>query len=479
MRIPLFLMLVLPLYVSGQTFNDFLTRLNITPQAERPAIVDSFMNANAGNFPYIEDDTIAFAIYRGTANSVTVAGDMNDWNPNGISLSTVAGTDFWYRGSYFEPDARVDYKYVLNGSNWILDPLNPHTCTGGYGPNSELRMPQYVPAPEVEYYPSIEHGTLQDTSFYSANLGNARTVRIYLPFGYDESDERYPVMLFHDGLEYITLSDANNVLDYLIYHDRMVPIIGVFVPPVNRTPEYVAEQQATFGRFIAEEVMPWVDGRYRTRTEPELRGTIGASNGGNISLYLGVTYPEQFGKIGAQSSNVETNIRNAFSASPLLNLELYLDMGTYDLTALPPRVDALLTILDEKGYSYQYYEWHEGHSWCNWAAHLDLALTQFFPGSVNIDSPLPALPTSVKLQANYPNPFNPETTIRFELNETQNIELAVYNTSGQLVHTLVKGLYQAGGHAIQFDGTELPSGVYFYVLRWHSGSAARKMVLLK
>ncbi|MBU1638117.1 T9SS type A sorting domain-containing protein [bacterium] len=478
MRIPLLFLILLPLTAVSQTFNDFLARLNIVSQAERPAIVDSFMNAQE-SFPYIENDTTMFMIYRGTANSVTVAGDMNSWNPNGHSMSTVAGTDFWYRGYYFESDARIDYKYVLNGGNWILDPRNPYTCTGGYGPNSELRMPQYISPPEVEYYANIEHGSLQDTSFYSTNLGNSRTIRVYLPYGYAESEEHYPVMLFHDGLEYITLSDADNVLDYLIYHDRIVPIIGVFVPPVNRSPEYAGDQQAAFGRFITEEVMPWVDGRFRTRTEPELRGTIGASNGGNISLYLGVTYPEQFGKIGAQSSNVETNIRTAFSNNPLLDLELYLDMGTYDIAVLPPLVEALIEILDEKGYPYEYYEWHEGHSWCNWAAHLDLALTQFFPGSVNIDSPLPALPTSVKLLANYPNPFNPETTIRFELNETQEIELAVYNTSGQLVRTLVAGLYEAGGHAIQFDGTELPSGVYFYSLKWNGGSSARKMVLLK
>jgi enterochelin esterase-like enzyme len=462
----------------GQTFNDYIARLNIAPLADRPAIVDSFMNA-AGSFPFIESDTLAHFIYRGTASAVNLAGDQTGWDPTGHSFVHISGTDFWYFNADYEADARLDYKFVLTGSNWILDPLNPHTCSGGFGPNSELSMPHYIPAPEIEYYPEIPHGSLQDTMFFSTNLNNTRRIRVYLPPDYSTSTDDYPLMLFHDGLEYISLANTDRVLDYLIYQQRIEPVIGVFVPPVNREEEYAGNLKDEFGLFITQEVLPWVDGRFRTRTAPSERSTLGASNGGNIALWLGVTYPEQFGKIAAQSSNVESSITNALQVDPILNLEFYLDIGTYDIQELIPMVNNLAGLLQTRGYTYQFNTYHEGHSWGNWKAHIDNALIQFFPGAVNIDSPTPSLPSSIELLGNYPNPFNPTTTIRFELKDPQEIELSVYNTSGQLVRILEKGIFETGAYAIQFDGTALPSGVYFYSLKWNGGSEARKMVMVR
>ncbi|MFH1295840.1 MAG: alpha/beta hydrolase-fold protein [Bacteroidota bacterium] len=61
---------------------------------------------------------------------------------------------------------------------------------------------------------------------------------------------------------------------------------------------------------------------------------IGASNGGNISLYIGMKNPESFGRIGAQSSNVQSEISNTFQGSEKLPLELYLDIGKYDIPML-------------------------------------------------------------------------------------------------------------------------------------------------
>jgi enterochelin esterase-like enzyme len=472
------LVLLAPAILCGQTFNDYITRLNIAPLSERPAIVDSFMNA-AGSFPFIEGDTLTHFIYRGNASAVNLAGDQTGWDPAGHSFTFISGTDFWYLNADYESDARLDYKFVLPGNTWILDALNPYTCAGGFGPNSELRMPQYVPAPEINYYPAIPHGSIQDTMFFSSNLNNTRRIRVYLPPGYSSSTEDYPLMLFHDGLEYITLANADRVLDYLINEDQIEPVIGVFVPPVNREEEYAGNLQNEFGLFITEEVLPWVDGSFRTLAAPEERATLGASNGGNIALWLGVTYPEQFGKIAAQSSNVESNITNVLQNDPIQNLEFYLDIGTYDIQVLIPMVNNLADLLQARGYPYQFNTYHEGHSWGNWRAHIDNALIQFFPGPVNIDSPIPSLPTSVELLGNYPNPFNPSTTIRFTLPSSSHATVSVFDLTGRLVTKLADEVFTAGEHALEFDGSGLSSGIYFARLQMGEVGVTKKMVMVK
>ena len=340
----------------------------------------------------------AHFIYRGNANRVNVPGDANSWDPNAYSMTHVDGTDFWYLKQTFETDARLDYKFVLNGSGWILDPLNPYQVSGGYGPNSELRMPQYIPAPEIEYRPEIPHGALWDTTFFSPQLGNSRRIRIYTPPEYEASTDSFGVILFHDGLEYVSLANADNVLDYLIWNRRIEPVIAIFVPPVNRTPEYAGGQKDEFSAFLVEDILPWADSKYRTIPDPAHRATLGASNGGNIALWLGLQYPQVFGKIAAQSSNVESSISNGFQAGPKLDLKFYLDIGTYDIQVLIPLVRNFKEILEAENYDLEYYEFHEGHSWGNWRAHIDNALEFFFPsdttqlkGDVNGDHTIDVL----------------------------------------------------------------------------------------
>src|SRR4030042_5077313 len=115
--------LCLTAYSAAQTFNDFLARVNSAPDSLKMSIVDSLMNT-APAFPYLEQDTLAHYLFRGNASTITVPGDANQWNPSAFPMMLINGTNLWYRTGIFEPDARLDYKFVLNGSNWILDPLN-------------------------------------------------------------------------------------------------------------------------------------------------------------------------------------------------------------------------------------------------------------------------------------------------------------------------------------------------------------------
>ncbi|MCX6640952.1 MAG: M1 family aminopeptidase [bacterium] len=89
------------------------------------------------------------------------------------------------------------------------------------------------------------------------------------------------------------------------------------------------------------------------------------------------------------------------------------------------------------------------------------------------------LPGEFKLIGSTPNPFNPTTTISFQLPAASRMSLVVYDVSGRLVSTLVDGFRDAGSHQVTFDGSKLASGVYLYRLEAGGYSANGKMVLLK
>ncbi len=91
-------------------------------------------------------------------------------------------------------------------------------------------------------------------------------------------------------------------------------------------------------------------------------------------------------------------------------------------------------------------------------------------------------PTQYKLFQNYPNPFNPGTFIRYQLPVSGSVSVKVYNVSGSEVRTLVQGIKSAGTHSAYFDGTALPSGIYFVRMQINGGkqySSIKTMILLK
>ena len=100
---------------------------------------------------------------------------------------------------------------------------------------------------------------------------------------------------------------------------------------------------------------------------------------------------------------------------------------------------------------------------------------------LNVTSRL--LPQAI-LYTNYPNPFNPETTLCYDLDVNLHTKLLIYNIQGELVRTLVDEMQTAGTHNIIWNGTDnennpLPSGVYIYKLEAGEFSDSRNMVLLK
>jgi hypothetical protein len=102
-----------------------------------------------------------------------------------------------------------------------------------------------------------------------------------------------------------------------------------------------------------------------------------------------------------------------------------------------------------------------------------------FPVRTNSVEEDEVVPNKFGLNHNYPNPFNPATSISFNLPTSSDVVLKVYNVAGQEVATLVDNKLSAGEHDIQFDGGSYTSGVYFYRLTTDNYSDTKKMTLLK
>ncbi|MBI5215388.1 MAG: T9SS type A sorting domain-containing protein [Ignavibacteriae bacterium] len=88
-------------------------------------------------------------------------------------------------------------------------------------------------------------------------------------------------------------------------------------------------------------------------------------------------------------------------------------------------------------------------------------------------------PVVFALYENYPNPFNPSTVIRYQLPVTSLVTLKVYNALGQEVVTLIEELQEAGFHSVDFDATNLGSGIYVYRLQAGTFADQKKMILVK
>ena len=88
-------------------------------------------------------------------------------------------------------------------------------------------------------------------------------------------------------------------------------------------------------------------------------------------------------------------------------------------------------------------------------------------------------PSEISLEQNYPNPFNPTTQIRYELPQQESVRLTVYDMVGRQVATLVNETVQAGVHNVNFDASNLSSGVYIYRLQTGSAILSKKLTVIK
>ncbi len=451
--------------VRAQTLNQFLDHISGLPgSAERDAAVDSFW-AQLPSVPWTTGDTAHF-LYRGAASSLALAGDFNGWNPSGTPLSQASGTSLWYRSMVFESDARLDYKLVRNGSEWILDPANPATVPGGFGPNSELSMPGYVQPWEIQAIPGVPAGSIGTASLPSTETGRTYSLQIYTPPGYDpERSTGYPVAYFQDGHEYVGLASAGRVLDNLIDSGLIEPLIGVFVRPTDRNNEYAGGLRFSYARFFAEELVPWVDAQYNTSANYLHRAVIGPSFGGNISAIITLEHPEVFGLCGLHSGAFWPNSFDTYNrwlaSTPDSQLKVAAIWGSYE-GSLPANMHQFTDALEEDNTEHIASERHEGHSWGLWRSTLDEFLIFFFPPGAFPPSGLNALSKQDTLICR-PNPASHQIILTrpASMQPDSGQLIRVWDAAGQLV---LEHHVEAGQAKVQLDMGQHRAGTY--LLSW-------------
>jgi HSP20 family molecular chaperone IbpA len=189
------------------------------------------------------------------------------------------------------------------------------------------------------------------------------------------------------------------ILDNLIHSQEIVPLMAVMVDPVDRLREYWANED--YGRFTETELIPHIDKTYRTLAQREGRGVMGASMGGLISTYLGLSRPHLFSKVGGQSSALflmegersssmisdmlkrfgvaknpwgDAKRLSALVAELRTPVAFYFDVGKYEPQFIPAH-QQLVPLLEAHGCPCLYQELIGGHNWTSWRAHLKDMLT--------------------------------------------------------------------------------------------------------
>ena len=96
-----------------------------------------------------------------------------------------------------------------------------------------------------------------------------------------------------------------------------------------------------------------------------------------------------------------------------------------------------------------------------------------------IDNSANSIVSNFNLKQNYPNPFNPVTTIEFEIKNDANVTLSVYNVLGKKIIELINKNLASGKYSLNFDGSRLASGTYFYELNVDGLKITKRMDILK
>ncbi|MHB2016431.1 MAG: alpha/beta hydrolase [Candidatus Xenobia bacterium] len=178
-----------------------------------------------------------------------------------------------------------------------------------------------VPDPRPVVGEDVKGDVRLHEAFPSRVLGGSRDIVVYLPPGYDACRDRFPVLYVQDGQNLFDRRtafsekwDLDGAAERLIRggHLRRLIIVGIYNSPY-RMSEYTpvpddehpeGGDADRYGRFLVDEVKPFIDRRYRTLDGPEDTGIMGSSLGGLVSLYLAFKYPRVFGLCGAVSPSL-------------------------------------------------------------------------------------------------------------------------------------------------------------------------------
>ncbi len=237
--------------------------------------------------------------------------------------------------------------------------------------------------------------------FASPQLGNERSLRIYLPPSYEENKaKRYPVLYMHDGQNLFDAKTAAFGMEWMIDENvnRLVAtgqMDEVIVVGIDNSPERVSEytpccdpkygggKVESYHRFVVDTVKPYIDNTLRTLPGKETTAIMGSSLGALASLYIGQHSPDVFSRIGAMSSSFWWNNKEAINKpAQRAALRVYLDAGALndDLDLSTAVHDIMLKQGYRDGEDVLFYGDPAGtHNEKSWAARVARPLTWFFP----------------------------------------------------------------------------------------------------
>lgn len=344
-------------------------------------------------FPIIDGPTATF-VWRGHADHVRIIHWIYSIPPR-IPFHRVRHTDLWYLTIDLPENSRVEYKLeIVTGQEHRLieDPLNPRKSYDPFGSNSVCLGQGYGDPDWARPDPEARPGQLEERNFYSRNFGDERRVTLYLPARFRRT-RRYPLLITHDGGDFLHFASMKTVLDNLIHRLEIPEMVVALTHPKQRLQEYAHDER--HDRFLTEELVPNLEQELPLMGTPVGRCLHGASFGAVASLSAAVRFPGFYGGLLLQSGSFGfTDIGkhkrgplfdpvvqfvNGYRAHPSKVVErIYLSCGIYESLIYENR--SMVPLFQGTGTQVRYEEARDGHNWENWRDRLRVALSWLSPG---------------------------------------------------------------------------------------------------
>jgi enterochelin esterase family protein len=358
-----------------------------------PSIEDLDRFVEDHEFPLVEGSRCTF-VYRGDATSVK----LRHWIyglPTAEPFTRLPNTDFWYYVVELPEGSRVEYKLELGEgrrARWIEDPLNPHRAHDPFGANSVCHAQGYEVPIWTREDPDVPTGSLEDRVFHSEVLQSPRRITLYLPARYRES-RRYPLLVVHDGGDYLSYANLKVVLDNLIHRLDIPGLVAALTHPPDRMAQY--RDSSEHACFLTDELVPALERELPLLAKPAGRCLMGASLGAVASLSTAIHRPGFYGRLLLQSGSFAfsdigrhgrgsafdpiADMVNRYRSEPFAVTEkLFLSCGVYESLIYENR--SLVPLLERTGMEVRYVEARDGHNWENWRDRLRDGLSFLFPG---------------------------------------------------------------------------------------------------
>jgi enterochelin esterase-like enzyme len=345
-------------------------------------------------FPLV-DGTQATFVWLGGADGVTLRHWIYGLESSN-ALTRMPNTDLWHLTMEIPPGSRIEYKYELHrggGSEWIEDPLNPNRARDPFGANSVLQGEGYEAPAWARPDPIAREGTLERFAMESRAFGGTRGGQIYLPARFRTS-RRYPLLVVHDGGDYLNYADMKAVLDNLIHRLEIPDMVVVFSDSPDRLREYANDERQAV--FLTEELVPEVARRVPLLDQPQARALMGASFGAVAAFSAAVRFPGFWGRLLLQSGSfaftdigrhnrrgplfdrIVEFVNQYRSAPTAVSERIFMSCGVYESLIYENR--SMVPLLTSTGMQLRFVEARDGHNWENWRDRLREGLSWLFPG---------------------------------------------------------------------------------------------------